>query len=39
MFNGTLEEFEERVKKVYENNKYGKDYLAIIEFIKIKFNK
>jgi hypothetical protein len=35
-FNGTLDEFEKRVKETHDNSKYGREYLAMIEMIKIK---
>ena len=37
-FEGTLEEFMEKVKETHEDNKYAKEYLAIVEVVKIKFN-
>ena len=37
-FEGTLEEFTEKVKETHEDNKYAKEYLAIVEVVKIKFN-
>ena len=37
-FNGTLSEFEGKVKETHGDNKYAKEYLAIIEVIKIKFD-
>jgi hypothetical protein len=36
-FNGTLERFEKRVKQTHGDNKYGREYMAIIEVIKVKF--
>lgn len=33
-FKGTLEEFEERVKEVHKDNKYGRQYLLLVPFIK-----
>ena len=35
-FNDTIDKFKEEVLKVHKNNKYGKDYLAAIEFVKVK---
>lgn len=37
-FEGTIEEFENEVIEYHEDNKYGKDYLAAIEFVTKKFN-
>ena len=37
-FNGTLDEFSAKVKKTHSGTKYESDYLALIEFAKIKFN-
>ena len=37
-FNGTLEQFEEKVKETHGDNKYAKEYLAVIELIKIHFD-
>ena len=37
-FKGTLEEFEANVKRTHQGNKHERDYLALIEFVKIKFN-
>ena len=36
-FKGTLEEFEAKVKKTHQGNKHERDYLALIEFVKVKF--
>ena len=36
-FRGTLEEFETKVKETHKGNKHEKDYLALIQFAKIKF--
>lgn len=36
-FNGTLEEFETKVKQTHQGNKHEKDYMAMIEFAKAKF--
>ena len=36
-FKGTLEEFEAKVKETHQGNKYERDYLALIEFVKVKF--
>ena len=37
-FEGTLEEFIKRVKQKHKDTKYGKEYLAMVELVKIKFN-
>ena len=34
---GTLEEFEKRVNDVHGDNRYGREYRAMIEMIKIRF--
>ena len=36
-FKGTLEEFEAKVKETHQGNNHEKDYLALIQFAKIKF--
>ena len=36
-FNGSLEEFEAKVKQTHQGNKHERDYIAMIEFAKIKF--
>ena len=36
-FKGTLDEFETKVKETHKGNKHEKDYLALIQFAKIKF--
>jgi hypothetical protein len=36
-FFGTLEEFAERVERTHGDNRYGREYRAIIEVIKVKF--
>ena len=36
-FKGTLEEFEKKVKETHQGNKHERDYLALIEFVKVKF--
>ena len=36
-FKGTLDEFEEKVKETHQGNKHERDYLALIEFVKVKF--
>ena len=36
-FIGTLEEFEAKVKETHQGNNHEKDYLALIQFAKIKF--
>lgn len=38
-FNGTLDEFRKRVKSVYINNWYAKEYLAIANIAEIRFEK
>ena len=37
-FEGTLEKFVEQVKETHGDNIYAKEYLAIVEVVKIKFN-
>ena len=37
-FRGTLEEFVRRVKETHKDNKFAKEYFAMIELVKIKFN-
>ena len=36
-FKGTLDEFETKVRVTHQGNKHEKDYLALIQFAKIKF--
>ena len=36
-FSGTLEEFENKVKETHGNNKFAREYLALIEAAKIHF--
>ena len=36
-FRGTLDEFEAKVKETHQGNKHERDYLALIQFAKIKF--
>lgn len=36
-FRGDLEEFERKIKKSHRGNKYQKEYLKMIELVKIKF--
>ena len=36
-FRGTLEEFEAKVRQTHSGTKHEKDYLALIQFAKIKF--
>lgn len=36
-FKGTLDEFEDKVKETHQGNKHERDYLALIQFAKIKF--
>lgn len=38
-FNGTIEEFEIRVKKVHQGNRYEEEYLAAVTLAKIKLLK
>lgn len=37
-FNGTLDEFEEKVKETYFNNKLGEEYLAISKVVSYHFS-
>lgn len=37
-FRGTLEEFASKVKETHSGKKYERDYLALIEFAKVKFD-
>ena len=36
-FQGTLDEFESKVKETHQGNKHERDYLALIQFVKVKF--
>lgn len=36
-FKGTLDEFESKVKETHQGNKHERDYLALIQFAKVKF--
>ncbi|HAU88316.1 MAG TPA: hypothetical protein DCW90_23425, partial [Lachnospiraceae bacterium] len=36
-FSGTLQEFESKVKETHGNNKFAREYLALIEAAKIHF--
>ena len=36
-FRGTLDEFAKKVEKTHGNNKHARDYKALIEFAKVKF--
>lgn len=36
-FRGTLDEFEAKVKETHQGNKHERDYLALIQFAKVKF--
>ena len=36
-FSGTLEEFENKVKETHGNNKFAREYLALVEAAKIHF--
>ena len=36
-FRGTLDEFVVKVKQTHKGNTYERDYLALVEFVKVKF--
>ena len=36
-FRGTLDEFVAKVKQTYDGNNHERDYLALVEFVKVKF--
>ena len=36
-FRGTLDEFEAKVKETHQGNQHERDYLALIQFAKVKF--
>jgi hypothetical protein len=36
-FFGNLDEFVDKVKETHQGNKHERDYLALVEFIKIRF--
>lgn len=36
-FFGDLEQFVEKVKETHQGNKHERDYLALVEFIKVRF--
>ena len=36
-FSGTLQEFESKVKETHRNNKFAREYLALVEVAKIHF--
>ena len=36
-FSGTLQEFESKVKETHGNNKFAREYLALVEVAKIHF--
>lgn len=38
-FNGNLEKFAKKVKRTHGDNKYAKEYLAMIEVVKVHFGK
>ena len=38
-FSGNLEEFETKVKETHGDSKYGKEYLAFLEVVKIHFEE
>ena len=37
-FSGTLQEFVDRVKETHKGTKYEKEYLTVVELVKLKFN-
>ena len=37
-FEGTLDEFVEQVKETHGDNKFAKEYLLMVELVKVKFN-
>ena len=37
-FNGTLDEFRDKVKETHKDNKYAKEYLLAIDMIKVHFS-
>jgi hypothetical protein len=38
-FNGNLDEFTKKVKSTHGDSKYAKEYLAMVEVVKIHFEK
>ena len=36
-FKGTIDEFVEKVKQKHQGNTHERDYLAMVEFVKVKF--
>ena len=38
-FRGSIEDFEQKVKDTHQGNKHERDYLALIEFAKVKFRE
>ncbi len=38
-FGGSLNEFSEKVKETHEESKHAKDYLALIDFVKAKYDE
>lgn len=38
-FKGSLREFEAKVKETHGENKHSKDYLALIDFVKVKYDE
>ncbi len=38
-FEGTLDEFRDRVKEIHGNNRYAKEYLAIADIAELRFGK
>ena len=37
-FNGTLDEFRDKVKETHKDNKYAKEYLLAIDMVKVHFS-
>lgn len=37
-FKGTIEEFADKVKETHGGNEHARDYLALVEFVKVKYN-
>ena len=37
-FRGTLDEFAEKVKETHGDNEHARNYLALVDFVKIKYN-
>jgi len=36
-YKGTIQEFEDKVKETYQDNKYAKQYLSTINYVKAMF--